>query len=593
MKIDGAKEALRFASRFNRATSRHFADLNSGWSPNDLRASASTSRLGMSKDKPSAASKSFTGVASLKKLVVAVLAVLLRLLVAPLKAILALPFVQKLLGLRKKTPTVVVATTAAAATAVTGSSSSKSTTSATTNIFLSPTSSDEDAKKYVEAKLKEIDAKMKATATSQGAVSSVAREEPWRWPPIEPIPAAPTNKKRSVMELSEKELRGKRVLVRCDLNVPIEKGVITDDTRIRGSIPTIKYLQSKGAKVLLASHLGRPKGGYEAKFSLAPIIPRLSELLGFPVELVPDCIGMAVAKCTQEMKEGHVALLENVRFYPEEEKNEKKFAAQLAKNVDLFVNDAFGTAHRAHASTEGVTAFVRPAVAGMLLQKELDYLQGAVDVPKRPFAAIVGGSKVSSKISVIEAMLSKVDKLVLGGGMVFTILKARGIKVGNSLVEDDQLALATKLEKIANDKGVQLFLASDVVVADKFAADAANKIVDVNAIPDGWMGLDIGPKTIADIQAGLSDCKTVIWNGPMGVFEWDAFAKGTNAIATTLAGLTSKGCITIIGGGDSVAAVEKAGLASKMSHISTGGGASLELLEGLVLPGVAALCPPC
>jgi phosphoglycerate kinase len=255
----------------------------------------------------------------------------------------------------------------------------------------------------------------------------------------------------------------------------------------------------------------------------------------------------------------------------------------------LFVNDAFGTAHRAHGSTEGVTAFLKPSVAGFLLQKELDYLQGAVDVPKRPFAAIVGGSKVSSKISVIEAMLSKVDKLVLGGGMVFTFLKARGVNVGNSLVEDDQLELAKKLEKIAADKGVKLFLASDVVVADKFAADAANKVVDVNAIPDGWMGLDIGPKTIADIQAGLSDCKTVIWNGPMGVFEFDAFAKGTNAIATTLSELTGKGCITIIGGGDSVAAVEKAGLADKMSHISTGGGASLELLEGKVLPGVAAL----
>jgi len=373
------------------------------------------------------------------------------------------------------------------------------------------------------------------------------------------------------------------------LNVPLEKGKITDDTRIRGSIPTIQYLQSKGAKVLLSSHLGRPKGGYEAKFSLAPIAPRLTELLGKPVKLVPDCIGVSVGAATASMADGDVVLLENVRFYPEEEKNDKAFAAKLAANADLFVNDAFGTAHRAHGSTEGVTAYLKPSVAGFLLQKELDYLQGAVDVPKRPFAAIVGGSKVSSKISVIEAMLNKVDKLVLGGGMVFTFLKARGVKVGNSLVEDDQLDLARKLEKIAADKGVKLFLASDVVVADKFAADAANKVVDVNAIPDGWMGLDIGPKTIADIQAGLADCKTVIWNGPMGVFEFDAFAKGTNAIATTLAGLTGKGCITIIGGGDSVAAVEKAGLAEKMSHISTGGGASLELLEGKVLPGVAAL----
>mmetsp|Transcript_6909 Transcript_6909/g.10263 ORF Transcript_6909/g.10263 Transcript_6909/m.10263 type:complete len:436 (+) Transcript_6909:42-1349(+) len=397
--------------------------------------------------------------------------------------------------------------------------------------------------------------------------------------------------KKSVGDLSEEDLRGKRVFVRADFNVPLEKGTnkITDDTRIRGAIPTIKYLTSKGAKVLLSSHLGRPKGGYEAKFSLAPITPRLSELLGQPVPLVPDCIGISVGAALSTMKDGDVALLENVRFYPEEEKNDPTFAKKLAANADIFVNDAFGTAHRAHGSTEGVASFLTPSVAGFLLQKELDYLQGAVDEPKRPFAAIVGGSKVSSKISVIEAMLSKVDKLVLGGGMVFTFLKARGVSVGNSLVEDDQLELATKLEKIAAEKGVKLFLASDVVVADKFAPDAQNKVVSIDAIPDGWMGLDIGPNTIADIQAGLADCKTVIWNGPMGVFEFDAFAKGTNAIATTLASLTGKGCITIIGGGDSVAAVEKAGLADQMSHISTGGGASLELLEGKVLPGVAAL----
>jgi len=395
--------------------------------------------------------------------------------------------------------------------------------------------------------------------------------------------------KRSVGDLTEADLRGKRVFVRADFNVPLEKGKITDDTRIRGAIPTIKYLVSKGAKVLLSSHLGRPKGGYEAKFSLAPITPRLSELLGQEVKLVPDCVGLAVQAATSVMKDGDVVLLENVRFYPEEEKNDAAFSLKLAANADVYVNDAFGTAHRAHGSTEGVATHLSPAVAGFLLQKELDYLQGAVDVPKRPFAAIVGGSKVSSKISVIESMLSKVDKLVLGGGMVFTFLKARGVSVGKSLVEDDQLDLARKLEKIAAEKGVQLFLASDVVVADKFAPDAAVQVVDVNAIPEGWMGLDIGPNTIADIQNALSDCKTVIWNGPMGVFEFEAFAKGTNGIATTLAGLTDKGCITIIGGGDSVAAVEKAGLGEKMSHISTGGGASLELLEGKVLPGVAAL----
>lgn len=379
--------------------------------------------------------------------------------------------------------------------------------------------------------------------------------------------------------------------MRADFNVPLEKGTlkITDDTRIRGAIPTLKYLTDKGAKVLISSHLGRPKTGYEAKYSLAPIVPRLSELLNKDVKLVPDCIGISVQAATSKMKDGDVVLLENVRFYPEEEKNDQEFAKKLAANADLYVNDAFGTAHRAHGSTAGVASFLKPAVAGFLLQKELDYLQGAVENPKRPFAAIVGGSKVSSKISVIESMLNKVNKLILGGGMVFTFLKARGVNVGKSLVEEDQLELARKLEKIAAEKGVELFLAKDVVVADKFAADAESKIVDVNAIPADWMGLDIGPKSIEEIKNALSNTKTVIWNGPMGVFEFDKFAAGTNAIAHILADLTGKGATTIIGGGDSVAAVEKAGLAEKMSHISTGGGASLELLEGKVLPGVDVL----
>jgi len=393
--------------------------------------------------------------------------------------------------------------------------------------------------------------------------------------------------KKSVGDLSDADLKGKKVLVRCDLNVPLKEGIITDDTRIRGSIPTIEYLASKGAKVLLSSHLGRPKEGPEPKFSLAPVAPRLSELLGKEVKLLSDCVGPAVADATDSMADGDVCLLENVRFYKEEEKNVPEFAEKLAANADMFVNDAFGTAHRAHGSTEGVTKFLKPSVAGFLLQKELDYLQGAVEEPKRPFAAIVGGSKVSSKISVIESMLAKVDKLILGGGMVFTFLKARGYSVGSSLVEDDQLELATKLEALAKEKGVELVLASDVTVADAFAADANTQVVPIDAIPDGWMGLDIGPSSISDVQKALSDCKTVIWNGPMGVFEMPAFAKGTNAVAETLAGMSE--CITIIGGGDSVAAVEQAGLADKMSHISTGGGASLELLEGKVLPGVAAL----
>lgn len=447
-------------------------------------------------------------------------------------------------------------------------------------------SDDVKARRYAEAKLKEIEESMKKAAERRAKILS----EPGRYPPvvIDPPKVLP-KAKRSLSDLMDSNIKGKRVLVRCDLNVPLSSGVITDDTRIRASIPTIKYLVDRGAKVLLASHLGRPKGGYEAKFSLAPIAPRLSELLGKPVNLVPDCRGIAVGAAVSRMSEGDVVLLENTRFYPEDEANDLKFAKEIAANADFFVNDAFGTAHRAHASTAGVTVFLNPSVAGFLLQKELEYLQGAVEQPKRPFAAIVGGSKVSSKISVIESMLNKVDKLVLGGGMVFTFLKARGISVGKSLVENDQLALAKRLEKIAAEKGVKLYLATDVVVADKFAADANSKTVSIKNIPSDWMGLDIGPQTIAELQNGLADCKTVIWNGPMGVFEFDKFANGTNAIATLLAGLTETGCTTIIGGGDSVAAVEKAGLADKMSHISTGGGASLELLEGRVLPGIAAL----
>merc|ERR1719460_3487275 len=395
--------------------------------------------------------------------------------------------------------------------------------------------------------------------------------------------------KKSVGDLSEADLKGKVVLVRCDLNVPLDDKTITDDTRIRASIPTIEYLKKNGAKGLLSSHLGRPKDGPEDKFSLGPVAPRLSELLGTEVKLAPDCIGEGVKSCVDAMADGDVLLLENTRFYKEEEKNVPEFAEKLAASADLFVNDAFGTAHRAHGSTEGVTKYLSPSVAGFLLQKELDYLDGAVSEPKRPFAAIVGGSKVSSKIGVIESLMEKVDKIVIGGGMVFTFLKARGLETGSSLVEEDQLDLAKKLEVMAAEKGITFILPSDVIVADKFAADAATQTVSVDAIPEGWMGLDNGPAATKEIIEELSDCKTVIWNGPMGVFEFEAFSKGTFDIADTLAELTPKGCTTIIGGGDSVAAVEKAGLADKMSHISTGGGASLELLEGKVLPGVAAL----
>jgi phosphoglycerate kinase len=396
--------------------------------------------------------------------------------------------------------------------------------------------------------------------------------------------------KKSVGDLKEADLKGKAVFVRADLNVPLDKEQkITDDTRIRAAVPTLKYLLDNGAKVLLTSHLGRPKSGPEDKFRLTPIAPRLSELLGKPVKKLNDCIGEEVEKAVKDAKNGELLLLENVRFYKEEEKNDAEFAKKLAANADLYVNDAFGTAHRAHASTEGVTKFLKPSVSGFLLQKELDYLDGAVSQPKRPFCAIVGGSKVSSKITVIESLLNKVDVLIIGGGMVFTFYKARGLGVGSSLVEEDQLELAKKLEKIAKEKGVKLLLPTDVVIADKFDPNANTQTVSAEAIPDGWMGLDIGPDSIKTFSDALKECKTVVWNGPMGVFEFEKFAKGTMAIADVLAELTPKGTITIIGGGDSVAAVEKAGKAEQMSHISTGGGASLELLEGKVLPGVAAL----
>ena len=395
--------------------------------------------------------------------------------------------------------------------------------------------------------------------------------------------------KKTIATLTEADLTGKRVFVRCDFNVPVDSDRnITDDTRIRAALPTIQALTSKGAKVILASHFGRPKGVDEA-LRLTPVAKRLSELLGQTVVKTDDCIGDEAETKVAAMNNGDVVLLENVRFYPEEEKNDPEFAKKLASVADLYVNDAFGTAHRAHASTEGVTKYLSPSVAGLLVEKELKFLQDAIENPKRPLAAIVGGSKVSSKIGVIETLIDKVDKIFLGGGMIFTFYKARGMSVGSSLVEDDKLELARTLEAKAKAKGVQFLLPTDVLVADKFSAEANTQIVSVDAIPDGWMGLDIGPDSIKTFQAALADVKSVIWNGPMGVFEIDKFAKGTEAIAHTLAQLTPTGTTTIIGGGDSVAAVEKVGLADQMSHISTGGGASLELLEGKVLPGIAAL----
>lgn len=395
--------------------------------------------------------------------------------------------------------------------------------------------------------------------------------------------------KKTVANLSASDLAGKRVLVRADFNVPLDDaGSITDDTRIRAALPTIQDLTGKGAKVILCSHFGRPKGVTES-LRLTPVAKRLSELLGQEVIKCDDCIGEEVASKVAAMQDGQVALLENVRFYKEEEKNDPEFAKKLASVADLYVNDAFGTAHRAHASTEGVTHYLKPSVAGYLIEKELQYLQAAIENPQRPLAAIIGGSKVSSKIGVIETLLEKCDKLLIGGGMIFTFYKARGLSVGKSLVEEDKLELAKTLEAKAKERGVAFLLPTDVVVADKFAPDAEAQTVSIESIPDGWMGLDIGPDSVKVFQEALADCKAVIWNGPMGVFEFDKFAVGTEAIARTLAELTPQGTTTIIGGGDSVAAVEKVGLADQMSHISTGGGASLELLEGKVLPGIAAL----
>jgi len=397
--------------------------------------------------------------------------------------------------------------------------------------------------------------------------------------------------KRTVEDLTEADLKGKKVLVRCDLNVPLDGKKITDDTRIRSSIPTIELLKSKGAIVTVCSHLGRPKDGPEDKFSLAPCADRMGELLKTKVLLAPDCIGDEVAKIVAAAKEGDVIMLENTRFYKEETKNDAEFVEKLAKPFDLYVNDAFGTAHRAHASTEGVTKFLKPSVAGLLLAKELKYLDGAVSAGNpKTMAAIVGGSKVSTKITVLEALLDKCDTIIVGGGMVFTFLKAKGLGVGTSLVEDEFVDMAKKVMDKAEATGKKVLLPSDIVIADKFAADADTKIVAADAIPDGWMGLDNGPKTTEEQKAALADCKTIIMNGPMGVFEFEKFNKGTFGIVNILADLTKeKGAITIIGGGDSVAATEQSGRAKDMSHISTGGGASLELLEGKALPGVVAL----
>lgn len=385
--------------------------------------------------------------------------------------------------------------------------------------------------------------------------------------------------KKSVTDLNPE---GKRVLVRCDFNVPLEGGRITDDRRITEALPTIKFLLEHGAAVILASHLGRPKNGPAPEFSLKPVAERLTELLGREVRLLPDCIGPEVEQACRALKPGQVVLLENVRFHPEEEKNDPEFARQLAGLADLYVNDAFGTAHRAHASTEGV-AHILPGVAGFLIQKEIEFLGKAVENPKRPFVAIMGGAKVKDKIALIDNLLPKLDRLLIGGGMAFTFLKAQGNGIGNSLLDADSLDFAKKL---LNENPGKIVLPVDVVVAGELSPDAKTSTVDVNAIADGMIGADIGPKTQALFRDEIQKAGTVLWNGPVGVFEMSPFADGTKAVAEALA---ASSAVTVVGGGDTAAAAEKFGVAEKMSHVSTGGGASLEFLEGRELPGIAAL----
>ena len=379
--------------------------------------------------------------------------------------------------------------------------------------------------------------------------------------------------------------RGKRVLVRCDFNVPLDGAAITDEKRIVEALPTIRYLKEAGARVILCSHLGRPKGKADPKYSLAPVAARLGELLGCPVPLAADVTGESARSLADSLRDGEVMLLENVRFDPREEKNDPAFARELASLAELYVNDAFGTAHRAHASTAGVADYL-PAVCGFLIEKELSFLGGALEEPARPFAAILGGTKVSDKIGVIRSLLAKVDSLLIGGGMAYTFIKAQGGQIGGSLCEEDKLDLARELLAEAEEKGVRLLLPVDTVIADAFREDAATRVVPAGQIPDGWQGLDIGPETRALFAAEVKQAATVVWNGPMGVFEMKPFAAGTEAVAKAMA---ESDAVTIIGGGDSAAAAAQMGVADRIRHISTGGGASLEFLEGKVLPGIACL----
>lgn len=388
--------------------------------------------------------------------------------------------------------------------------------------------------------------------------------------------------KKSIEDI---EVAGKTVLARCDFNVPLKDGVITNDKRIVAALPTIKYLIDHQAKVILCSHLGRPKGEFKPEFSLAPVAARLSELLGKDVVMAKDVVGEDAKAKAAALKEGDVMLLENVRYHKEETANDPDFAKNLASMADIYVNDAFGACHRAHASTAGVAAYL-PAVCGYLMQKEIAFIGGTLEDPKRPFVAILGGAKVSDKIGVITNLLDKVDTLIVGGGMAYTFMKAKGYNIGTSICEDDKVELAASIMKKAEEKGVNLLIPVDNRIADKFAEDAQYQDINSDSIPDGWMGMDIGQKSIEMFCNAVKDAKTVIWNGPMGVFEFPNFANGTLAVAKAVA---DSDAISVIGGGDSVAAVTKLGFADKMSHISTGGGASLEYMEGKVLPGIAAI----
>ena len=392
------------------------------------------------------------------------------------------------------------------------------------------------------------------------------------------------------LTINDLNLQGKRVFIRVDFNVPLKDGVVTDDTRIRETLPTLRLAIQKGGRLVLASHLGRPKGGPDPKYSLKPAAKKLEELLGKPVAFALDCVGPGAEGQSKALRDGEVLVLENVRFHPEEEKNDEAFSKQLASLCDgIFICDAFGSAHRAHASVVGITRFVKQSAAGLLMEKELAYLGKALTNPARPFVAILGGAKVSDKIEVVENLMKIADAMLIGGGMAYTFLKAEGQPIGKSLVEDDKLELAKRLRAEAQQKKFALLVPVDQVVGAEFKAGTATKTVSVFQTPDGWMGLDIGPKTIETYRQKIAGAKTIVWNGPMGVFEMPEFAKGTLEIAKAVAAATAAGATSIIGGGDSVAAVHQAGVAAKISHISTGGGASLEFLGGRKLPGVEAL----